>query len=139
MTDQLVGIRIQFDAKTGEVKVAAADIAKLRREVDRNGKEMREADRATQGWFARFKSAHPVGAHFGKYLGWAAAVTTLVKAVRAADPGRASFAKPMRARRPRSRCVRLPKICRTPADPQLATIQYSMCYAQRRSSRIVEC
>ena len=83
MTDELIGIRIEFDAKTGELKIAARDIAKLRGAVDRVGDEMRKADAATKGWFVRLKRAHPVGAHLAKYASWAAGITAVTSAMKA--------------------------------------------------------
>ena len=47
MTDQQVGIRIRFDAETGEVKIAAADLAKLKGAVAKVERETRKADRAS--------------------------------------------------------------------------------------------
>lgn len=63
----MIGIRVHFDAETGEVRIAAKDVAKLGRQVDRAGKDMARADRAAKGWIARLKAAHPVMAKVAKY------------------------------------------------------------------------
>ena len=58
MADATIGIRVKFDARTGELRVATRDIKRLRQAVDQAGKEMAQADRAAAGFFGRFRRAH---------------------------------------------------------------------------------
>ena len=82
MSDEMIGIRVHFDAETGEVRIAAKDVAKLGRQVDRAGKDMARADRAAKGWLARLKAAHPVMAKVAKYAVPALGVAGLVSGLK---------------------------------------------------------
>lgn len=76
-----VGIRIEVDARTGEIKVVQRDLDRLRGVVGKTGKEMARAERGAKGFFGRLRAAHGRIASYGLIGGALTAIGFSAKAL----------------------------------------------------------